>query len=188
MRIVLNATVYTANRGYAWSSVPEGTTTEELEGLLKLASALRPEFPSEEDVTQGAVSDGTRIAVFTIRNVPAWDSEGRPAEYAAFVLVDHEIADKVDFAALLRNRFFQVPLKTPPPFVMYEGPEAPKPALDVPGKLLCRNALSGFAFAETGSLLAAHAAKSPRWTFELNPETGLADVKTAPWHAMGKSR
>lgn len=188
MRIVLAATVYTADRGYAWSNVPKGTTTEELEGLLDLASAARPEFPTEEEVTCGAVSDGRLIAVFAIRNVPGWDAEGRSAEYAAFVLVDREAAASVDFAELLKHRFLTVPLKTPPPFIMYDGPDAQAPALDVPGRLLSKNCLTGLRFAEAGALLAAHADKSPRWTFAFDVGTGCADVKTAPWRTPGKSR
>ena len=183
MRIVLNAAVYTANRGYAWSNVPEGTTTGELEELLALATSLRPEFPTEADVACGAVASARLTAVFSLRTVPAWDAEGRAADYAAFVLVDREIADKVDFGVLLGHRFFAVPLKTPPPFVMYDGPDAQVPPLDAAGRLLSHNRLANFPLAQAGALLAEHGTKSAQWSFRADPATGCAEVRTAPWRA-----
>lgn len=187
MSIVLRSTVYTADRGYAWSNVPKGTTANDLEKLLNLATGLRPEFPTTEDVTQGAVSDGNLIAVFSIRTVPDWDSEGRSADYVAFALLDREEVGQVDFKALLENRFFQVPVRNPPPFMMYEGPESQTPPLNAAGRLVSHNHIEDLDFSAAGVILSLYGDKSSRWTFLFNPETGLTKVKTAPWNIVRKA-
>lgn len=184
---MLRTTVYTADRGYSWSNVPEGVTTADLEKLLALVTGLRPEFPSETDVTQGAVSDGRLIAVFSVRTVAKWDFEGRSADYVAIALVDREQSANVDFKVLLENRFFKEPVKRPPPFMMYEGPDSQHPAVAVPGRLLSRNQVDDLPFSAAGSLMASYVDKSSQWTISLDPTSGLAEVKTAPWNLAHKA-
>jgi len=118
----LPTAVYTAYRGYEWSCLPEGVSREERDALYAQAAALRPEFPSAEDVRQGVVTCGHLAAAFRVWNVPAWDADGRSADYFAFAYFPlfGEVSDD-EVAALLEDPFFHIPEHTPPSRIEWRG-------------------------------------------------------------------
>lgn len=120
----LPTAVYTAYRGYEWSCLPEGVSREERDALYAKAAALRPEFPPADDVRQGVVACGSVAAVFRVWNVPAWDADGRSADYFAFAYFPRvgEVSDD-DAAALLADPFFHIPERTPHTRIEWRGGE-----------------------------------------------------------------
>jgi hypothetical protein len=120
----LPTAVYTAYRGYEWSCLPEGVSREERDALYAKAAALRPEFPPADDVRQGVVTCGSVAAVFRVWNVPAWDADGRSADYFAFAYFPRvgEVSDD-DVAALLADPFFHIPERTPHTRIEWRGGE-----------------------------------------------------------------
>ena len=72
---ILATTTHSAFRGYAWSHLPPGINEAELDGLRRLASEERGDFPEPADISRGLVSDGRIAACYSIRTVTGWDSE-----------------------------------------------------------------------------------------------------------------
>lgn len=175
----LHTAVYTAHRGYSWSSVPPGTDERMLEGMLADAAERRGEFPDPASVERGAVSNGSIAAAFAIRSVQAWDAEGRSADYAAFAFLPLADASLVDIAALLEHPFFCVPSRNPPAAIEYAGPASATPPLDAPGRLLCQGKYDMLDPRAIGALLSTYGANSPKWVFHISG--GTASVATAPW-------
>ena len=93
---MLATTTYSAFRGYSWSHMPPGTDEAELDLLRRLASEERGDFPDPTDISRGLVSDGRIAAVYSIRTVAGWDSEGRASEYAALALMPVEDDEEAD--------------------------------------------------------------------------------------------
>ena len=118
----LPTAVYTAYRGYEWSCLPEGVSREERDALYAKAAALRPEFPPADDVRQGVVACGRLAAAFRVWNVPAWDADGRSADYFAFAYfpVFGEISDDA-VARLLEDPFFHIPERNAPSRIEWSG-------------------------------------------------------------------
>ena len=177
----LAAAVYTAYRGYAWSSVPESVGGVRMDALYRMAAEIRGEFPSAESVDSGVVSDGVLAAAFSIFTAPRWDSEGRAAEYAAFAFIPCDDAASVDFEALLRDPFFCEPAREPPRAVAYAGAPSAKPALDAPGRLLSAHRIDGFGLSAAGEILAKYGARSGRWVFRRRGGNAAVTVECGPW-------
>jgi len=118
----LPTAVYTAWRGYAWTALPPGLTREDRDDLYQRAAALRPDFPSADDVRQGVVTNGNVGAVFRVWNVPSWDADGRSADYFAFAYfpVTGEVSED-GVARLLEDPFFHIPERNPPEMVRWRG-------------------------------------------------------------------
>lgn len=173
--------VYAANRGYSWSNVPEGTDVSVLDRLLALAAETRPPFASEADVSSGLVCDGAFAAAFSLRTVPAWDSEGRPSEYSALAVFPAHHAAEIDLTALLADPFFTTPTHEPPTALDYAGPAATQPPVDAPGRLLSTNRIESLDARCAGKLLATYAARSRRWIFKMNADGQTASAETDPW-------
>ena len=185
MEQILSATVYTAHRGYAWSTVPPGTDEDELAALVNLATDGEEPQP-DGTVRRGVVANGRHAAAFALRTLPDWDSEGRAAIFAAFVLFPCILADRIDAAELLADPFFDTVTRTPPNTVRYTAGGSAAPATDAAGRLLSRNRIDGgFDPHAVGALLQRYARESPSWLFRLEKD-GSMSVKTAPWSALGR--
>jgi len=128
----LPTAVYTAYRGYEWSCLPRGVSSEERDDLYRRAAALRPEFPSADDVRQGVVSNGRVAAAFRVWSVPGWDADGRAADYFAFAYfpVLGAVEDK-DVSRLLEDPFFHIPERSPPESIPWYGADAPPSSREV---------------------------------------------------------
>ena len=182
--ISIPASVFTAGRGYDWSTEPAGIERETMDELYRIATAGRDAFADDAAPATGVASDGKTAAAFSLMRARAWDSEGRDADYAAFAFVPCAKAARVDFAALLADDFFRVPNHEPPASIAYNGPESATAAIDAPGRLLCRNELDDFDLHAAGDLLARHAHLADRWLF-LVKANDTAKVTTSPWHKPG---
>jgi len=119
--MTLPTSVYTANRGYSWSSAPEGIPTSRLDLLHRYISNVRGDFPDPLSVEVGVVSDGKIAAAFTIQNVDGWDSEHRACDYAAFAFFPVGEAANIDFIDLVNNDFFWTPSREPLTSIDYTG-------------------------------------------------------------------
>ena len=117
-------TVYTATRGYAWSSLPDGFEREDLDAFYRQAAALKPDFMTVGDEVRGVFAQGGIIAAFRLGIAPKWDDFGRDADYCAFTFILAEMARDVDFASLLALPAFSTPTRHPPHSIVYDGPEA----------------------------------------------------------------
>ena len=181
MSAAIDAAVYTAYRGYAWSRIPAAVGKERMDALYRMAAEIRGEFPSAEAVDAGVVSDGAFAAAFSIFTAPGWDVEGRSAEYAAFAFVPCSEAASVDFAALLGDGFFRVPMREPPQTISYFGLGASRPAVTAPGQLLSGRKIADFDLASAGALLSAYGPRSEKWIFRRGQGAGTATAESGPW-------
>ena len=177
---ILATTTYSAFRGYAWSHLPPGINEAELDGLRRLASEERGDFPEPTDIARGLVSDGRIVAVYTIRTVAGWDSEGRASEYTALALMPIEDAGLIDLAALLSHPFFTTPSHEPPTTIGYLGPQSATPPTDAAGRLLCRHRIDNFNPHAAGALLANYGKNSSKWAVRLGT-SGTATVECGEW-------
>ena len=176
----LATTTHSAFRGYAWSHLPSDISEAELDGLRRLASEGRGDFPEPTDIARGLVSDGRIAAVYSIRTVAGWDSEGRASEYAAFALMPIEDAGRIDLVALLTHPFFALPSHEPPTTIEYSGPQSATPPTDAAGRLLCRRKIDSFDPHAAGALLAAYGKSSAKWAVRLCDD-GTATVECGEW-------
>lgn len=176
--------VFTAGRGYDWSTQPAGIGRETMDGLYRIAASSRPAFAEDPAPILGVAADGRTAAAFALLRARAWDSEGRDCDYAALAFVPCAEAARIDFAALMENDFFRSPVRVPPTGIDYSGPGSAAAAIDAPGRLLCRNELDGFDLHAAGDLLARHAHLADRWLFLLQTD-GKAKVTTSTWHRPG---
>ena len=177
---ILATTTHSAFRGYAWSHLPPGINEAELDGLRRLASEERGDFPDPTDISRGLVSDGRIVAVYTIRTVAGWDSEGRASEYTALALMPIEDAGLIDLAALLSHPFFTTPSHEPPTTIGYLGPQSATPPTDAAGRLLCRHRIDGFDPSAACALLATYGKNSSKWAVRLCDD-GTATVECGEW-------
>ena len=176
--------VFTAGRGYDWSTEPAGIGRETMDGLYRIAASSRPAFAEDPAPILGVAADGRTAAAFALLRAHAWDSEGRDCDYAALAFVPCAEAARIDFAALMENDFFRSPVRVPPTGIDYSGPDSAAAAIDAPGRLLCRNELDGIDLHAAGDLLARHAHLADRWLFIMKAN-GVAKVTTSPWHKPG---
>jgi hypothetical protein len=179
--IEIETAVYTAFRGYSWSSIPGSVGKDRMDTLYRMAAEVRGEFPSPEAVDVGIVSDGVFAAAFSIFTAPGWDVEGRSAEYAAFAFVPCADAASVDFATLLCEAFFHAPTHEPPSSISYSGPVAANPPVDAPGRLLSGRKISDFNLSAAGRLLAMYGRRSGRWVFRVGGDSGMSTAESGPW-------
>lgn len=180
--MTLSTAVYTAHRGYSWSGIPEGLDEARLDSLLRLATEDRPEFSDGADISVGMVSDGQYAAVYSIRSVMGWDSEGRAADYSALAVFPASAAADINVLDLLRHPFFAVPTREPADSIVYAGPASSDPAVNAPGRLLCQNRIDDLDAYSAGKLLATYAMRCPRWLFRFNEDGRTMSVETAPWN------
>ena len=176
----LATTTHSAFRGYAWSHLPPGTSEAGLDGLRRLASEDRGDFPEPTDISRGLVSDGKIAAAYSIRTVAGWDSEGRASEYTAFALMPVEDAVRIDLVALLSHPFFAMPSHEPPTTIEYSGPQSTIPPTDAAGRLLCRHKIDRFDPHAAGVLLATYGMNSAKWAVRLC-DNGTATVECGEW-------
>ena len=177
---ILATTTHSAFRGYAWSHLPPGLNETELDGLRRLASKDRGDFPEPTDIARGIVSDGRVAAAYSIRTVAGWDSEGRASEYAAFAIMPLEDAGSIDLVALLSHPFFTLPSHEPPTTIEYSGPQSAIPPTDAAGRLLCRRMIGSFDPHAAGTLLAKYGRNSSKWAVRLGT-SGTATVECGEW-------
>jgi len=171
--MTLETSVYSAYRGYSWSSVPSGIPLCKLNQLYRFISVARGDFPDPLSVEVGLVSDGTTAAAFTIQNVEKWDSEKRNCDYAAFAFFPVELGAKIDFIDLLNNDFFWTPSRTPATTLDYVG----KASSAVPPSTICllqerNNYLLNDPHA-IGFILAKCGGRSSRWVCRMGAENIL---------------
>ena len=178
--VTLSTTTHSAFRGYAWSNTPLGMSEAELDGLRRLASEERGDFPEPTDISRGLVSDGRIAAAYSIRTVAGWDSEGRASEYTAFALMPLEDAGSIDLIALLSHPFFALPSHEPPTSIAYAGPQSATPPTDAAGRLLCRRRIDSFDPHAAGALLATYGKNSAKWAVRLC-DGGMATVECGEW-------
>lgn len=179
----LPTAVYTANRGYAWSRIPDGIGQRVLDEFLETAMSTVPEFTSSGHVSYGVVSNGSVAAFFAIREIAGWDSVGRAAQYAAFAFAKCDACASIDAAKLFSHPFFREPKHMPDDSIAYSGDPSVEPPLASIGRLLCHNRLEDLETAAIGATLCVYGAKSPRWLFRVDGEA--ATVETAPWRTGG---
>ena len=177
---MLATTTYSAFRGYSWSHMPPSTDEAELDLLRRLASEERGDFPDPTDISRGLVSDGRIAAVYSIRTVAGWDSEGRASEYAALALMPVEDAGRIDLVALLSYHFFALPSHEPPTTIEYSGPQSATPPTDAAGRLLCRHKIDSFDPHAAGALLATYGKNSTKWVVRLCADE-TATVECGEW-------
>jgi len=179
-KMTLATSVYTAFRGYGWSSVPPGLSLHKLDQLHGFVSAARGDFPDPLSVEVGLVSDGQTVAAFTIQNVDQWDSEKRSSEYAAFAFFSTEQAADIDFIALLNNDFFWTPTRETPMSLEYSGsPSEPVSSLEMRNLVtnhvcLLRNPRT------VGSFFSRYGTRSSHWVCLLKAEN-ILKIECADW-------
>jgi len=176
----LPAAVYTADRGYAWSHVPTGIESAELDALMRLVTEARGLFPDPLSVSSGLVSNGRVAAAFTMQNVANWDANGRAADYGAFVFFPVGLSRLFDLVTLISQDFFWTPSHTPATDVNYAGPTATEFPPDAVGTLRHGTACRLADPRAIGSLLTAYGAKSPRWTCLMQSD-GTLEVTCDPF-------
>ena len=178
--VIIATTTYSAFHGYAWSHTPPGMSEAELDALRRLASEGRGDFPEPTDIARGLVSNGRIAAIYSIRTVAEWDSEGRSSEYTAVALMTVEDAGRVDLVALLSHPFFALPTHEPPTSIEYSGPQSGTPPIDAAGRLLCRRRIDSFDPRAAGALLAAYGRNSAVWAVRIG-DGGTATVVCGEW-------
>ena len=178
--VTLATTTYSAFRGYAWSHTPPGMSEAELDGLRRLASEERGDFPEPTDISRGLVSDGRIAAAYSIRTVAGWDSEGRASEYAALAIMPLEDAAHIDLVTLLSHPFFAIPSHEPPTTIEFSGPQSATPPTDAAGRLLCRRRIDTFDPHAACALLATYGKNSAKWAVRLC-DNGTATVECGEW-------
>ena len=177
---ILATTTHSAFRGYAWSHTPPGISEAELDGLRRLASEERGDFPEPTEISRGLVSDGRVAACYSIRTVAGWDSEGRASEYTAFAIMPLEDAGRIDLVDLLSHPFFAIPSHEPPTTIEYSGPQSTIPPTDAAGRLLCRHKIDRFDPHAAGVLLATYGKNSTKWAVRIC-DGGTATVECGEW-------
>ncbi|MGN0826387.1 MAG: hypothetical protein ACI4QD_00440 [Kiritimatiellia bacterium] len=115
--------VYTATPTYAWSSIPEGLSEEDLDYYHEKASAVRPRYGDEGDVYEGVFfqKDLGKAVAFRLQVVSGRGLSNRDADYDAFAFVNGEDAWRIDFDELLKQDEFAVPSRQPATFIEYAG-------------------------------------------------------------------
>jgi len=178
--IPLVATTYSANRGYAWSNIPECIPLQKLNDICRIISSLRGDFPDPMSIDVGIVSDGSLAAAFTLQNVAKWDSAGRDSDYFALAFFPVQLARRIDFVSLISTDFFWTPSKTPSSTVNYEGPSATSYPTDIATTLLssCQATLTDPH--AIGSVLSDFGPKSNQWVCQLCEGTRFK-IKCNPW-------
>lgn len=119
--ICIPFSVYTAWRGYGWSSIPEDIPPAELDELYHAISARRPDFMGPGDSFEGVYFKNGLLAAFRMQSVPKWDSVGRDADYCAFAFMGYDVVQEFDFDALLALPEFIEPTHSPRNGVEYAG-------------------------------------------------------------------
>ena len=178
--VTLATTTHSAFRGYAWSHLPPGMSEAELDGLRRLASEERGDFPEPTEISRGLVSDGRVAACYSIRTVAGWDSEGRASEYAAFAIMPIEDAGRIDLIDLLSLPFFALPSHEPPTSIEFSGPQSATPPTDAAGRLLCRHKIDTFDPRAAGALIATYGKNSAKWAVRLCDD-GTSTVECGEW-------
>lgn len=171
----LPTAVYTANRGYAWSNVPEGISTAKLNEFCRMISSGLGEFGECQQIESGLVSDGKIAAAFTKQRVERWDAEGRSADYVALALFPIERSGDIDVLELLNHDFFWTPERTPRASVEYVGPAAEKPPVLALIQLLRESRCTLESPRSLGAILANCGDRSAWWKCRTTPE-GKMDV------------
>jgi len=168
--MTLEATTYSASRGYSWSSVPTGMTSRSLDGFFKRAADARGAFADPSCIVIGLVSDGRIAAAFSVQNVKEWDAENRASDYAAFVFFPVADAAQIDFVELVRHDFFWMPVREPPTSLEYDGPasaEVPVTAASPSGsqqEYLLHNPRA------LGAMIAKYCTRNSQWSCVMKSE------------------
>lgn len=185
--INLPASVYTAFHGYSWSRIPEGLTERIMDRLRNRAAAVRGEFPDPSSIEQGIVASGPVAAVYSIRTLPGWDSEGRAADYSAFLFFRAADAAKFDFGTLLGLPFLDLASRDVPECVPYDGGTAETSPLTAAGRLVCHRRLDSIPAVQCGDILAKYFTKSDSWLFRMNAD-GSMRIDCAEWKRRTEAR
>jgi len=171
MRLVTS--IYSANRGYAWSNIPEGLSNERMMSFCRAISALRGDFADPVSVEVGLVSDGELAAAFTLQNVEHWDAAGRSSDYFAFAFFPVADARLIDFVSLINSDFFWTPTHEPVTTLTYEGPASNACPEDVVRDLQLKRRLILQDPRVAGGLLAAFRGRDAFLTCRLYGGNGL---------------
>lgn len=181
-------TVWTATRGYRWSSVPAGCTKEALAFFLEQAQAFRTAYDPPGQTLEGCIVWGeVAAAVFRQFQAEAWDYAGRDADYWALALLPVKALSQVDVPALLDNPLFQRPLREVPEVV--ECPARTAPATPpaelraLAARLFRGERLKDFDFTVMADLVEAYKSDCPGWRFiQIDAPTGRRMVaETRAW-------
>ena len=123
--MTFKGSVFTANHGYKWSTLPEGMSETQLARYGSVITSVYPEGMGAGDYVQGVIYDGNIVALFSAIRAANWDSANRAARYYAVAFIPREDWSKVHFKHFLeKDAFFSVPNRTPPEEIAYSGPES----------------------------------------------------------------
>lgn len=195
--LVLPFAVYTAWRGYDWSSVPEDVTREELDRLYRDIGARRPDFMGDGDSFGGVYCKDGLLAAFRMQCVPKWDSVGRDADYCAFAFMGLDVVRDIDFDALLAMDEFVRPVRAPRNGVDYRGPASASFPVGEAMDLRDRREAAQVDFRAVGDLLASCGDFCRDWLFgrvrfrgeeRVFAETGAWTGEPAAWKAERSRR
>ncbi len=161
--------VYTANNGYNWSSIPEGNERADLDWFYQKAVAYKPDFMVPGDVVMGVFAYNGTVAAFRIQIVPEWDCYRRSAEYCAFGFIPVDDARHINFEELLERKEFVEPTHEPPEWIEYTGSASKDidadESMEEIKRLYCGEKLTGFDFGKIGAVLSAYGNKCRTWLF-----------------------
>lgn len=122
--MTFKVSVFTANHGYKWSTLPEGMSETQLARYGSVITSVYPEGMGSGDYVQGVIYDGNIVALFSAIRATSWGSANRAARYYAVAFIPRKDWSKVDFKELLKDTFFSVPNRTPPEEIVYSGVES----------------------------------------------------------------
>lgn len=195
--LVLPFAVYTAWRGYDWSSVPEDVTRAELDRLYRDIGQRRPDFMGAGDSFEGVYCRDGLLAAFRMQSVPKWDSVGRDADWCAFAFMGLDVVRAIDFDTLLAQDAFVRPVRAPHDAVEYRGPVSAPYSVAEALDLRDRREAGRVDFRAVGDLLAACGDFCRDWLFgrvrfrgetRVFAETGAWTGEPADWKAARARR
>ena len=157
--------VYTAWQGYAWSSIPEDVTREEMDILYRKIGEKRPDFMGAGDSYEGVYYNNGLLSAFRMQSVQKWDSVGRDADYCAFAFMGPDVAQDFDFGYMLGMSSFNTPTHEPQNFIEYDGPPSSLYSVKAAMKLCDTHSSSSVEFREIGDMLAKCCEYCGEWFF-----------------------
>lgn len=88
--MTFKVSVFTANHGYKWSTLPEGMSETQLARYGSVITSVYPEGMGAGDYVQGVIYDGNIVALFSAIRAANWDSANRAARYYAVAFIPRE--------------------------------------------------------------------------------------------------
>jgi hypothetical protein len=175
--------VYTAWQGYAWSRIPDGISSEEMDIMYRRIGEWRPSYMSPGDSYEGVFYFNGLLAAFKMQCVQRWDAARRDVDYCAFAFMGYDVMKKFDFEFLLGLDVFSIPTRTPGRSIEYCGPTSSPYSIADAMKLRDSCKSDHVDFHCIGDMLDTCGMYCPEWIFGRTSFDGVrsAFAKTGKW-------